>query len=291
MTLTARRTLIPPDPGSSDFSDAEFRRVADYAQREFGLVLQENKKQVVQSRITRLLQEFQCTDIASFCSRLESGNFQAERAAFVTALTTNVTSFFREAHHFDIFAESLLKPSLSGLRSGQRLRAWSAGCSAGQEPGSVAMRILDLLPDAAKLNIRILATDIDPAIIAKARAAIYPEEEARGIPPTLRNSFITTCAAGYFSPDPRVTGLIRFAELNLVGDWPIRGPFDAIFCRNVAIYFDKPTQARLWSRFAGLLRPGGLLFIGHSERVSGPAMNHLVSAGITTYRRSQDIKG
>lgn len=291
MTRTARRPLIPSEPGNTDFSDAEFRRVASYAQREFGLVLQENKKQVVQSRITRLLQEFRCTDIASFCSRLESGDFQAEREAFVTALTTNVTSFFREAHHFDIFAENLLKPSLSGLRSGQRLRVWSAGCSAGQEPGSVAMRILDLLPDAAKLNIRILATDIDPAILAKARAAIYPEEEARSIPPAFRKSFITTSAAGHFSPDPCVTGLIRFAELNLVGDWPMRGPFDAIFCRNVAIYFDKPTQARLWSRFAALLRPGGLLFIGHSERVSGPAMNQLVSAGITTYRRSQDIKG
>src|SRR5690606_9089933 len=152
---------------------------------------QPNKKQVVHSRITRLLQDFRCADIQAFCARLEAGNFQAEREALVSALTTNVTSFFREAHHFDIFAETLLKPALSGLKSGQRLRIWSAGCSAGQEPSSVAMRILDLLPDAARLNIRILATDIDPAILAKARAAVYPEEEARSIPPAFRRTYLT----------------------------------------------------------------------------------------------------
>lgn len=290
MTLTAPRPPGDRDRSDADFSDTEFRRVAAFAQRAYGLALQENKKQVVHSRLTRLVQDFRCPDIATFCARLEAGNCQAELEAFVSALTTNVTSFFRESHHFDIFAEDLLKPGLSGLRAGQRLRVWSAGCSAGQEPCSVAMQILDLIPEAAKLNIRILATDIDPAIIAKARAATYPEEEIRGIPPAFRKSFLQPGNGGQFVPDARVSSLIRYAELNLVGDWPMRGPFDAIFCRNVAIYFDKPTQARLWSRFAGLLRPGGLLFIGHSERVAGPALEELISAGITTYRRIQSPK-
>ena len=292
MTLTAPRARSdiadPPGPG---FSDTEFRRVSDFARREFGLALQDNKKQVVHSRLLRLLQETGCPDLPTFFARLESDPCAPEREALVSALTTNVTSFFRESHHFDLFAEHLLKPDLAKLRAGQRLRIWSAGCSAGQEPCSVAMRILELLPEAAKLNIRILATDIDPVIVAKARLAKYPEEEARTIPPQLRQSLTRSLPGDQFTPDEKVTGMIRFAELNLVGDWPMKGPFDAIFCRNVAIYFDKQTQSRLWSRFAQLLRPGGMLFIGHSERVSGNATDELVSAGITAYRRLTQPKG
>ena len=292
MTLTANRALsdIADTPGSG-FTDADFRRIAGFAQREFGLALQDNKKQVIHSRMLRLLQETGCPDLPTFFARLEGDPLAPERVALVSALTTNVTSFFREAHHFDLFADQLLKPDLQKLRAGQRLRVWSAGCSAGHEPCSVAMRVLELLPEAAKLNIRILATDIDPAIIAKARHAKYPEEEARTIPPHIRQSLTKPLPGGQFMPDEKVTGMIRFAELNLVGDWPMKGPFDAIFCRNVAIYFDKPTQARLWSRFAQLLRPEGMLFIGHSERVSGSATAELASAGITAYRRLSQTKG
>ncbi|NPD16186.1 protein-glutamate O-methyltransferase CheR [Xinfangfangia sp. D13-10-4-6] len=287
MTLTVRPRSAKADslPHAPPFSDVDFRRLAEIAHREFGLFLQDNKKQVVHTRLLRLLQETGCPDIASFLSRIEADPNTPEREALISALTTNVTSFFRESHHFDLLAEMLLKPNLARLRSGQRLRIWSAGCSAGQEPCSIAMKILELLPEASRLNIRILATDIDSSIIIKARTAKYPDDERRSIPKHLLSNFVRQDADNKFNIDQKVTEMIRFAELNLVGHWPMKGPFDAIFCRNVAIYFDKPTQARLWSRFSQLLRPGGMLFIGHSERVSGPAVKDLVSAGITSYRR------
>ncbi len=264
----------------------EFHRIAAFAQREFGLALQESKKSVVEARLHRLLAEFGCNSANAFCERIESGNFPTETRALASALTTNVTSFFRETHHFDLLTEKILRPSLAQIRSGQRLRIWSAGCSAGHEPCSAAMQILDLLPEASRLNIRILATDIDPAIIAKARRNEYPEDEIRDLPASLQTRFTRAAAGKTFAMDDRVIGMIRYAELNLVSDWPIRGPFDAIFCRNVAIYFDKTTQARLWTRFATLLRPGGLLFIGHAERITGSALSSLTSDGITTYRRN-----
>ncbi|VDC30714.1 CheR family methyltransferase [Pseudogemmobacter humi] len=279
-------TLLAPrdSPAEALLSDADFARIAEYSRREFGLFQQENKRQLLHSRLLRLLADLDCPDIATFLDRLESGVGGPEREALIPALTTNVTSFFREAHHFRQFSDGVLHPRLGDLRRGGRLRIWSAGCSEGQEPCSIAMTVLDLLPEAPRLNIRILATDIDAKILARARIGRYPVAEAQSIPATLRAAFSRPAGADHFALDERVTGMIRFAALNLVESWPLRGPFDAIFCRNVAIYFDKPTQARLWSRFAELLAPGGMLFIGHSERVSGPAAGLLSSAGITAYQ-------
>lgn len=279
-------TLLAPrdSPAEAPLSDADFARIAEYSRREFGLFQQENKRQLLHSRLLRLLADLDCPDIATFLDRLDSRPGGAEREALISALTTNVTSFFREAHHFRQFGEGVLRPRLGDLRRGARLRIWSAGCSGGQEPCSIAMTVLDLLPEAPRLNIRILATDIDAKILDRARTGRYPAEEAQAIPAALRAALSRPAGPDHFALDDRITGMIRFAALNLVEAWPLRGPFDAIFCRNVAIYFDKPTQARLWSRFAGLLAPGGMLFIGHSERVSGPAAGLLSSTGITAYR-------
>lgn len=303
-TLIARQLLmdssaIVPPLGSSRhpafhapeeddaFTEHDFIRIAAFAHREFGLYLPPGKISHVRSRLTRLLDQTGHKDFNQFCARLEQDPNGLERQALVSALTTNVTQFFREDHHFRLLADSLLRPRLAELRKGQRLRIWSAGCSAGQEALSAALVIKSLLPDAEKLNIRILGTDIDPTIISDARRGEYPIEELQGVPAPMRAGAVEVLPGGArFRIAPNIASIIHFAELNLIGDWPLKGPFDVIFCRNVAIYFDKPTQSRLWSRFADLLAPGGLLLIGHSERVSGPAVTRLTSAGITTYRLS-----
>ncbi len=203
----------------------------------------------------------------------------------LSALTTNVTHFMREEHHFRLLRETVLPPLLARVRSGNRLRLWSAGCSAGQEPYSLAFTLLALCPEAPRLDIRILATDVDPEILDRARAGNYRTEELSAIPEPARSQHVERSRDGTcFSIGAAPRALIRFAELNLIEAWPMRGRFEIIFCRNVAIYFDKATQERLWSRFATMLAPGGHLFIGHSERISGEAEAQFRSVGVTVYR-------
>lgn len=273
----------PPPRPEIALSPRDFARIADLARREWGLSLADTKRDLVQSRLSKRLRRIGCPDFTVYFDQIEADPHGPERAELISALTTNVTHFFREEHHFTTLAE-VLRPRLDRLRHGERLRIWSAGCSAGQEPWSIAATLLDLLPEAAKLNIRILATDLDPAILARAEQALYPEDEAKGVPQRLQKLMFQSPAPP-FRISETLRDMVRFAPLNLVADWPLRGPFDAIFCRNVAIYFDKPTQARLWQRLTALLAPGGLLCIGHSERITGPAADLLTPAGITTYRR------
>lgn len=280
-----RARAVPSDLAPEGaLSDGDFARIAAFAHREFGLHLPQSKKQHVQSRLIRLLSQTGCPDFKTLCDRLEAQPNAPERNPLISALTTNVTQFFREEHHFRLFAEEVLRPQLPALRAGKRLRIWSAGCSAGQEALTIAMTILDILPEAADLNIRILGTDIDPAILEDARRGEYTYEDISGIPEKMRRSMVEQTASKRCRITPRASKMISYGELNLIGTWPMRGPFDAIFCRNVAIYFDKPTQAMLWNRFTDLLSPGGILMIGHSERVSGPAADRLTSAGVTSYR-------
>ncbi len=284
-TLAQTRPTPPRGPAEPVFTDEDFACIARIAQREFGLSLPSAKKDLVQSRLMRRLRALGCADFAAYCARVDGPDGAEERAELVSALTTNVTHFFREAHHFHLLEEICLTPHLPALRAGRRLRLWSAGCSAGPEPYSMAMTVLAALPEAPRLNLRILATDIDPAILDRARSATYGSDEIRAIPEPLRRAHLEPAGPGRHRIVAGTAGRVHFAALNLMADWPLRGPFDAIFCRNVAIYFDKPTQERLWQRLARLLRPGGLLCIGHSERLHGPATGLVTSAGITAYRR------
>jgi chemotaxis protein methyltransferase CheR len=279
-----------PLPGDLPFTARDFDRIAAFAYREFGLSLQPSKKNLVYSRLVKRLRALNLPGFQPYCDLIESPEGAAEHEAIVSALTTNVTHFFRETHHFDLLAQLAVKPRLQALRGGERMRIWSAGCSAGMEPYSIAMTLLDALPEAAQLNIRILATDVDPVILTRARDARFSAEEVQPIPDRMKPWALGPAEAGRHRIAPKVAQMVRFAELNLMQDWPVRGPFDVIFCRNVAIYFDKPTQARLWQRFAGLLAPGGLLFIGHSERLGGPAESSFTSVGTTAYRKKNPGK-
>lgn len=275
-----------PVSGSGDvrFTDDDFRALAQLAHAEFGLALAESKKPLVYSRIARRLRARKINDFSSYMALLKSPEEAEERLELISALTTNVTSFFREKHHFD----TLQKDLIPQLEKQQRVRIWSAGCSSGQEAFSIAMTLTDALSEASLRNARILATDIDPAMIRKASAARYALEDLATIPSKMQQSATRPCAEepASFEIAAPVQRMVSFGELNLMEPWPFKGPFDAIFCRNVAIYFDHQTQHRLWSRFTALLREGGFLFIGHSERVAGPALDSLQSAGVTTYRKA-----
>lgn len=278
-----------PDPDRSrerlQFTDADFAVIADLAMRDFGLHLTLAKRDLVYSRLLKRLRSLGLEHFRDYCSLLTSPQGEDERMAMLSALTTNVTHFFREDHHFKLLRDVALPPLIKLAREGGRVRIWSAGCSAGQEPYSLAFTVLNLCPEAAKLNLRILATDVDSEILAKAKAGIYPEEERKAIPDALRK-FIEPAKSGYFSIGAAARELITFGRLNLIENWPISGPFQVIFCRNVAIYFDKPTQARLWARFGELMSHQGHLCIGHSERVAGPAEQMFRAVGVTAYQRT-----
>ena len=272
--------------GAATFTDHDFNRIAAFAHKEFGLALLPTKKDLVYSRLVRRLRTLKLVSFQQYCDLLDGPTAEDEQPHVISALTTNVTHFFREPHHFDLMSSLVVAPQIKALQQHSgRLRIWSAGCSSGMEPFSIAMTLIDLFPTAPDLNIRILATDVDPMIIARAREARFSPDDLRPVPARMKHWAFGPLESGRYPIAPKVADMVHFAELNLVRDWPLHGPLDAIFCRNVAIYFDKPTQARLWSRFAEILAPGGLLFIGHSERISGPAEAVFKSVGTTTYRK------
>lgn len=279
MNAASRRT----DTGGIEMTAADFRRIAGSVHGEYGLFLPEAKKDLVYSRLLRRVRALGLADFDAYCNLVESAAGTAERTEMLSALTTNVTHFFREMHHFDLLRTTILPPLLAAARKGARVRLWSAGCSSGQEPYSLALTLLSLLPEASRYDIRILATDVDQQVIARAREAVYPAAERDSIPEPMLSQFAEKTAEGFRMGDA-ARALVSFAPLNLMGDWPMRGPFDLIFCRNVAIYFDAPTQERLWQRFGTLMRPGAYLLIGHSERVTGLAEALLENVGITAYR-------
>ncbi|WP_343078861.1 protein-glutamate O-methyltransferase [Ostreiculturibacter nitratireducens] len=257
--------------------------IAAIAHAEAGIVIAPGKTSMVQSRLAKRLRALSLQDYASYIALVESAEGAEERRRMISSLTTNVSHFFREAHHFELLREKTLPPLISRLRRGGRARIWSAGCSTGQEAYSIAMTMLDMAPDVATQDFRILATDIDPVVIVTGRTAVFESTACETIPPNLRQKFLEPVPGG-MRIAAAARRLVSFRELNLHGAWPMKGRFDAIFCRNVVIYFDAQSQRKLWPRFAAALLPDGWLFVGHSERVpTVPAMG-FETVGITTYR-------
>ncbi len=264
------------------FTDEDFRKIAQILHSHAGIALAEGKAALVYSRLAKRLRSLGLRSFREYCALVEGNQGVDERQAMMAALTTNVTRYFREPHHFDHLREVIMPKLAERARRGGRVRLWSAACSNGQEPYSMAITVLQALPEAANLDVKILATDIDPNMVAEGKAGIYREEAVSPVPLDLRRKWFKKATAGWEVAD-ELRELVAFRELNLIGDWPMRGKFDAIFCRNVVIYFDEPTQERIWSRFAPILEPGGALYIGHSERVTGPAASLFETTGLTTY--------
>jgi chemotaxis protein methyltransferase CheR len=270
--------------GEFPLTAEDFARLAEMLLADAGIHLAPSKATLLYSRLAKRLRALGLADFGQYCDLLTDPAATEERGRMLAALTTNVTRFFREPHHFDHLRKAVLPPLLAAAQLGGRVRLWSAACSSGQEPYSVALTILDLLPDAGRYDVKVLATDIDPNMITTGKAGRYSDELLSPVPAAMRQRWFRPCPGG-LEAGPALRQLVSFRELNLIGAWPMRGNFDAILCRNVVIYFAEDTQARIWSRFTPLLAPGGFLYIGHSERLSGPAAAQYESAGITIHRR------
>lgn len=271
--------------GEFAFSAADFRAIAEIAKAEAGIDLAESKATLVYSRLAKRLRSLGLATFAEYCNTVRTND--QERGSMIAALTTNVTRFFREPHHFEHLKKNILEPQAVRIRKGGRLRLWSSACSSGQEPYSMALTVLSVFPDAAELDIRILATDLNPNVVAHGKRGQYRKEELAEVPQGMRVKWLEAVPgdADSMRVSEAARSLVAFRELNLMGTWPFKGPFDAIFCRNVAIYFDHDTQGMIWRRLSNLLVDDGALYIGHSERVSGPALKVLRTDGVTSYRK------
>jgi chemotaxis protein methyltransferase CheR len=271
-------------PGAT-MRDEEFDFIRHVVSENAGIVLGPNKRQLVQGRIARRMREIGLQSYEAYCQHVRDSGPE-ELVGLINALTTNVTSFFRENHHFDALAEYMIPEALKRNAATRRLRIWSAGCSTGEEPYCIAMVASEVMPTVPRWDFRILATDIDSDVIAQAQAGIYPLERVSSVPEQrLRRWFNrgVGSAVGQVRVRSGIADFITFRTLNLMHEWPMRGPFDVVFCRNVMIYFDQPTRERLIDRFAQILAPGGYLCIGHSESIHNSSVFKLV--GKTIYRR------
>lgn len=245
-------------------TDGDFSRVRALIHQRAGIALGEQKREMVYSRLSRRLRELGMNDFTSYLALLEAEQDSAEWQAFTNALTTNLTAFFREAHHFPLLAEHAKKCAAP-------VTVWCSAASTGEEPYSIAMTLIEALGSRAA-TASVIATDIDTQVLEKAAAGVYTMEQVSKLPlERLKRFFLkgSGARAGQVRIRPEVAAMVKFGQVNLLDtQWGLKEPFDAIFCRNVMIYFDKPTQNKILQRFAPLVKPQGLLFAGHSENFS-----------------------
>jgi chemotaxis protein methyltransferase CheR len=268
-----------------EFGDDDFQALRALVREVTGISLSEQKRELVYGRLARRLRALNLKTFREYRDLL-SQDQGGELVQFCNAITTNLTAFFREPHHFDYLRDQVLTPMLAGAP--RRLRIWSAGCSTGEEPYSLAMTILETLPDLRRWDVRILATDLDSDVLERARRGVYAEERLKNLTLQRRARFFTERREREglcYEASPELKSLITFKQLNLMHVLPMRGPLDAVFCRNVVIYFDKDTQRDLFARVSQLQRPGNLLFLGHSESLFKVSDDYTL-IGKTVYRRA-----
>jgi chemotaxis protein methyltransferase CheR len=252
-------------------SEREFLQISDLVYRHCGINLHDGKKELVQARLAKKLRTGGFTCVRDYIDGVLADPTGERFADLIDSLSTNLTSFFRENQHFEYLSRVYLpqlaqKPARDGHKA---IRAWSAGCSSGEEPYTMAM-VLDESLGSRGFDLKILATDISRKVLAAARRGVYDAARVESVPAQIRHRYFSRAPQpGLVQVSPHLQGMIRFNYLNLQSEWPFRGPLDFIFCRNVMIYFDKPTQQRLVNRFHDCLAPGGLLFTGHSESLTG----------------------
>ncbi len=266
--------------------ERQYRRVCQLVRDRARIELGDGKRQLCQTRLLRRLRALGLTGFGAYLELLEDPA-HAEHDELINAITTNVTAFFREEHHFDLLADTVLPAQMATAAhaADRRLRVWSAGCSSGEEPWSIAMVVREVVPDS--WDARILATDIDTQILARAQAGVYAEEQIEPVSPARRTRFLhrgTRANAGRVRVGDELRGLVTFKELNLFERWPMHGRFDVVFCRNVIIYFDGANKAALLRHFHDVLAPGGVLFLGHSESLI-QGVTGFTAIGRTAYRR------
>lgn len=270
-----------------EFGDEDFQSLRELVRAETGITLSEAKRELVYGRLSRRLRVLQLGSFREYRALMAGPGRDAELGEFINAVTTNLTAFFRENHHFDYLRDQFIAPIAAGKRQA-RIRIWSAGCSSGEEPYSIAMTLAENLPDWQRMDIRILATDLDTEMVARGEQGIYREDRVAGIGAKRLGRWFQEVPGKqgrYYQVVPELRQLISFRRLNLMEPLPFKGPLDVIFCRNVIIYFDKDTQRELFRRIAPLQRAGQFLFLGHSESLFKVCDDYAL-IGKTIYRRN-----
>ncbi len=269
------------------FTRRDFDFLRKVSNTRTGIVVSDDKFDMFYSRLSRRVRLLGLKDFSEYCDLLSNETEEREVLELVNALTTNLTAFFRENHHFDYLTRTLVPEFLQRNRQYRRLRIWSSGCSTGEEPYSLAIALRESLPETGGWDVRILATDIDSAVLSKAAEAVYPAERVAGVEQgRLRRWFQRGRGArsGMVRLKPEIRSLVEFYQLNLIQEWAMSEPMDFIFCRNVMIYFDKKTRVKLVERYANNLCDGGYLFIGHSESLFN-LTDRFELIGNTIYRK------
>lgn len=261
-------------------ADYEFIRTTVY--NECGIVLSDQKRDMVYSRLARRIRALKLSNFANYIQYLQE-NRDLEFGEFINSITTNLTSFFREPHHFDFLANQALMDMKTNHAIDKRVRIWSAGCSTGMEPYSIAMTLANKFTPA--WDLKILATDLDTNVLNTAKEGVYEAKTVTGIDQALlKEHFLHDSSGSMYRVQDKLKKFITFKQLNLLEPWPMKGPFDVIFCRNVVIYFDLETKNKLFERYAQLLRPNGYLILGHSETMS-KEVTCFKSLGKTVYQK------
>jgi len=267
------------------FTDKDFRFIQNLVAERTGIVLNDIKRTMVYSRIARRIRQCGVKDFSEYCDLLKAGD-ESELISFTNAITTNLTSFFREEHHFEYLAETVL-PELEKSKVDKKIRIWSAGCSSGEEPYSIAMTVNDYFKHKPGWDIKILASDLDFDMVERAASGVYKEERVTGLDKKHLRNYVKKGKGkhvGNVRMHSELMDMITFKQLNLLHEWPFRGPFDFMFCRNVVIYFNKETQKELFDRYADMLADNSALFIGHSESLF-KVTDRFKSIGRTIYRK------
>ncbi len=279
--MTAAPSVCVP---LASLTDREFVGLRDLIHGITGIALSDGKRDMVSRRLSRRVKALGFSNFQAYYEHVRSGD-PVEIENLTNAITTNLTYFFRETHHFE-YLEETVWPAIRANQS-RRLRIWSAGCSSGEEPYSIAIGLKEAIPDLENWDAKILATDLDSEMLARCARGNYSDEQVSKVPLARRNRWFmkgTGGNSGFVRVKPELQALISFGQLNLMSNWPMRGQFDVIFCRNVMIYFDKPTQQKLVDRFANQLQDKGHLFVGHSESLVN-VTNRLDLLKNTVYRK------
>ena len=263
-------------------TDANFTRLKEIAYHLTGITLSDHKKNMVYGRLARRLRKLNLANFSAYLQLIE-GEQADEQTEFINAITTNLTSFFREQHHFTHLQTEVIPKLMRNNMASKRIRIWSAGCSTGEEPYSIAM-VMSGFASLRSWDVRILATDLDSNVVQRASQGIYDVERAENIPADYRKFLQFNGQNAQVRVKKAVRDLITFRQLNLLHAWPMKGPFDVIFCRNVVIYFDADTQRKLFDRYADIIRADGDLYIGHSESLHNISQR-FKSRGRTIYQR------
>ena len=288
MTGTVSAAHWPPGT-APELESRDFRAIAEMLLADTGIRLGEESRKLVFSRLTKHVRRLGLGSFGDYADLVARPDQAVERYRMVCALTTHTTRFFREGEHFEILRDVLLPALSEKARAGARVRMWSAGCSTGEEAYSIAATVLQAFPEAVRHDVRILATDVSRDVLATAEQGRYRASAMEGLPPGIAGILAEPEGSTEWARirEP-VRDLVSFRYLNFMEPWPVSGAFDAIFCRNVAIYMAEDTQARIWAGLESVLRPDGVLFIGHSERLGAEFRGRLELCGKTTFCRPDD---